>query len=516
MLSLIISPIPGDNPMGTNVTYDPDFDRVKQEIGKLGGIDDEVIETASKSILQEKSKDLRVMAFLSFVHLRRDDWEPFADIFAGLTQLVEESFDELFPQRPRAKEMALKWLSEDRFNDQLENRTVSEEDHEHLARLTEALGKLKPILEAKSENSLFPTRLYAAAQKWEKSTRPKPKEEPKPQPATAAPAPGGAAPAAPSTASSAPSQSADPMNTPKEAQTVARKAALFLIEQQPTSAMGYRLLRLVRWDLLQKAPPSDGGQTQLPGPTPEQRTFFQGLLAAGDWKKALPAVEKAFTGAGNHCWLDLQRIAVTAAKALGAEYSPVADAILLETAMLIKRIPEMETLSFADGTPFCDEATKDWLSSEVASALGGDGESSGQAAESDDTIAEERREMNALSSAGKTGEALAYIRDRIRKGGSERDTFRRQLLLGNTLLAAKHPDLAIGVAEGLEEQISRFRLDRWDPKLAVEAWSLLVRSSKGALQHASEAEKTALNEQIRATLKKIGIIDPEIAYKIAS
>ncbi|MBN1309579.1 MAG: type VI secretion system protein TssA, partial [Chitinispirillaceae bacterium] len=370
LLSIITTPFPGKNPFGENINYDPDFDILKNEVGKIGGIDFDLLEKTAMKLLEKKSKDIRVMSFLSWAYLKSGDWERFSDIFDGLGTLVEQNYDALFPQRDTAKQQSFKWLAESRLTTLLEDKKPTEEHYDHIARMLAGLTKIKPVLENKFPNgSPFPSTLLKSVQQWEKACKPKPKPPP-PSPAVE----GAAAPTAAAAVSGQPAAAgavAEPMETPKQAQTIIRKAALFLVEKEGAKPMGYRLLRSVRWDLLDKAPPAEGGKTQITGPNAQQRAYFQKLVADKEWKTIIEKAESAFAGGGNHLWLDLQRLITTACKELGAGYTPLRNALLVETAMLLRRVPELPELFFSDGSPLCDDATRDWIAADVQAALGG-------------------------------------------------------------------------------------------------------------------------------------------------
>jgi predicted component of type VI protein secretion system len=81
-----------------------------------------MIETTAVKILKEKAKDIRVLSFLAYSAVRNENWEALADIFDGLAQLGAKNFDALQPDRERAKELAFKWLSEDRFTGALADK----------------------------------------------------------------------------------------------------------------------------------------------------------------------------------------------------------------------------------------------------------------------------------------------------------------------------------------------------------------------------------------------------------
>ncbi len=497
LLSIIAAPISEAQPFGANINHDSDFDTLKTEFGKIGNLDLDLIETTATRILKEKAKDIRVLSFLAYAAVRRDNWERLADVFDGLAQLAAKNFDALQPDRERAKELAFKWLSEDRFTTPLAEKKPAEADYPQMSRLLNALAKLKPVLEQKfPQLTLFPGEFHKNVIAWEKACKPKPVA------AAASTAPGQAGAVA-----------AEPTDTPKQAQSIARKGALFLIEKEPQKPMGYRLMRSLRWDLLEKAPPAEAGKTQLPGPAAQQRTYFQGLIAQQDWKTALEKAEAAFAAASNHLWLDLQRTIVTACEKLGEPYAAARSAILLETAYFIKRVPDIVTLSFADGSPFCDEATRTWLSGEVRAVFATGGAAATRAA-STDLFDKETQKVSELVAAGKIEEAIDLVQSGIRTARCERDSFRRSMLVGNLLLKAKQAEIAVSVLEMVDQKAGVYSLDKWEPDLAVEAWVTLVQAYKAARAGKPPNMQVSLQEKQNSILTKISYIDPNKALQL--
>ncbi len=487
--------------MGSNINYDTDFDACKNEIGKLGGIDYALVESSGKKLLAEKSKDIRLLCFLSFVYLRDEKWEFFTDIFDGFVKLAQQNYDAMFPDRERAKQNSIKWLSEQRYNETVAEKKPAEADYANVSRLLDSLTKLKTILQEKfPEGSPFPSGLFTAVQNWEKSCKPKPKVE-----ATAA-APGAAA----------ATSSADPMDTPKQAQTIVRKAAGFLIEKEPQRPMGFRLIRMVRWDIFEKAPPAENGKTQLTAPPPDLATSLNTLINNKEFKPALEKAEVAFTAGANHLWFGLQRLAAMACAGLGEPYKSVEQAILFETGMFIKRIPEIMNLNFSDGSPFCDEITKEWITKSVLPLLSGGANAAQQneTRENLDKVEEEKKQVAALIASNKTEAALDVLQNAIRNSSNERDNFRRSIIMCNMLLGAKQPDIALSILDSLDAKIQLYHLDKWDPDLAVDAWSIMVRVLKVARTNKPAPLQASMTEKQNTVLSKISQIDPKKAFSL--
>jgi type VI secretion system protein VasJ len=472
------------------------------------------------SLLNEKSKDIRLFSFLGLCYLRRNEWERFCDVFDALGQLAEKDYNSLYPARPRAKQLSFKWLGEDRFGDVVEKATPTAAAHEHIKRLLAGLAIVKKLLDNEFPNgSPFPSKLQSAALRWEKITEPK-KQEPVPQ--QSVPVESGVA-AVPASASSGVSgvsgsqviakavETSGPIESTKDAVEVIRKTASFLIEKEPQKAAGYRLMRSVRWDGVENAPVSDGNATKLEPPPQERRTFIHSLLGKGDFKVALETSEKAFSSGPTHYWLDLQRISATAATQLGTSYTNVRDAILLETAIFVRRVPQIKELTYSDGTPFCDPATRDWLDTDVAAILSSG--ASSVSAKNDDLVEIDKREVNALNSANKTDEALDFLLKKIGECGSERDNFRRRVVIASTMIAAKRADLAIYILECLCEIIDKNNLLSWEPVLAADALNNLVKAYAITANGKQGAAQVRLLEKREEVMKKLSYVDPKIAYR---
>lgn len=506
-LKAICNKFDGDNPFGINLNQELDFDILKTEIGKLGNINWELVEESALTILKEKSKDLRVFSYLSFIYLRNENWEGFVDIFDALSQYVELHYEEVFPTRPRAKQMAFSWMAESRYKDMLESKKPGETAHQNIKRLITSLQKIKQVLEGIfPDGSPFPAGVLSAALKWEKSTKAKPKPAISSKPAsksTAKPLSG---------ASSTQQVSLGSMDNTKEAQANAKKIAAFLIEKEPEKPMGYRLIRTLRWGSVENAPPAEGGKIKVEGPNEQKKTFLKNLTGKEEWKRLLSETEKEFSGGPNHYWLDLQRMSATACKNLGESYNSVYDAICIETALFVKRIPDITGLSFGNGLAFCDDATKDWIESDIAAILSSESQkgSSGHG----NPLKDEQKEINQLVSAGKTDEAIDILNDRIRGSGEEQTHFRRSLMLCNVLLSAKNTAVAIAVLEGLEKKIDDLKIDKWEPELAIEALSLLYKTYKATVSKQTPQIQVTINQKQNSILSKISIIDTKSALKL--
>jgi type VI secretion system protein VasJ len=128
----------------------------------------------------------------------------------------------------------------------------------------------------------------------------------------------------------------------------------------------YVLRRAALWAGLAKLPPADGGRTRIPAPEEHILPGLNALLGAGEHEKALRAAESQ--NSAYLYWLDLCRISARALAGLGESHEAARLALEGEILAFTHRFPEALTLSFADGAPFADGVTRQWLA-----GLGGRG-----------------------------------------------------------------------------------------------------------------------------------------------
>src|SRR6478672_8605682 len=106
----LLKPIPGQNPGGADLRYDPIYDKIKEARRE----DDDapqgdwatarktaewpVVIKLTKAALTEKSKDLQLAAWLTEGLLRREGFAGFSAGLDLLEGLVDQHWDHLFPE----------------------------------------------------------------------------------------------------------------------------------------------------------------------------------------------------------------------------------------------------------------------------------------------------------------------------------------------------------------------------------------------------------------------------------
>jgi type VI secretion system protein VasJ len=168
---------------------------------------------------------------------------------------------------------------------------------------------------------------------------------------------------------------------------------------------------------------------------------------------------------------DLQRYCVLALGRLGENYRAAGQAIVSELAGLIHRFPELLELKFSDATPFAEPITKSWIEEEVLPAI----PKSRAAARNDGRGASEGKEdlesatiqARHLVESGNLQEAVALFKKGIVKSSEGRMRFLWRLQLARLCMEFEKPQLALPQLVILDEDVSRFGLEDWEPQLCL-------------------------------------------------
>ncbi len=338
-------PIQADAPVGDDPAYDDTFQAIKEEVAKLSDIDDALICDLAERLLRQRAKDVRIAVYYVYGRMRRDGAEGVASGFELLSALVDRFGDALLPARAASRRAAFEWLCGSTFADRLDRvqgltDTLLERTLSALALIDERVASW-PEQDRPALAPLF-RRFEGRIETPQASDG---------SPATRADAPASAA-----------LPASSEVGSTRELLDRARQMAQFLREQPQGYLAAYRLMRCVRWDTLTEAPPFEaGGKTRLVGPRSELRANLKRLLLQKQWPELLERVELAFAEGANHFWLDLQYYAFVAQEQAGGEYAQVRETAATDCALMLERLPGLEHLLFADGSPFADDATLEWI-----------------------------------------------------------------------------------------------------------------------------------------------------------
>jgi type VI secretion system protein VasJ len=567
LLEAIKRPIPGGNPCGQEISgADEDFQRIREEINRIGtvsakvdydaataaaqdvkgltsaklremqkkgqtvesksiisdtgGVDYALIIELAEKILAERSKDLRVVTYLCFALWKAQRFAGLAKGFAAIKILLQDFGEGMYPPKMRAaaRKGAIEFLTNKLMDDLgAEDIKVGAEDAEPLKSAQANWAEVQKFFAAQMPQ--WETLLLGVAVAVEKCAGKVPKKKIEPQAqATPGPATGTAEGPTPAGPVSTPAPAIGEVKSEEAAIDFIRKAAGFWRGQDRKSAAPYRLVRSMRWDKLINEPPNENGKTKIPTPPEPQRKRLGGLQQSAQWEQLLNDGEASFTQPGFHLWLDLQRLLVAAMDALGSEYQHARMAILQELAILLQRVPKLPSLTFNDGTRFADAATQSWIEETVMPVLGsGEAGATGptSTAELESHIASLFDEAKKLAAKGDLAAAIAYLQDGAAVDASGKNRFRLRLYMATLCLRGGQPKMARPMLEDLSEEIDKFSLAAWEPPLALEVWRSLHDCYGALAASAPPAGKPALLEHADRVFEKLCRLDLSYALTVS-
>ena len=122
--NLEISP---SEPVGEDPRYLDEFEAIRCELEKLSGCDFDFIENRAKYLLNEKSKDLRVAAYLILALTFNKSVDGLIEGLEIYNSLLKNFTTKLHPQRATARVAAIKWLNQPRLESFLSKVIISDE-----------------------------------------------------------------------------------------------------------------------------------------------------------------------------------------------------------------------------------------------------------------------------------------------------------------------------------------------------------------------------------------------------
>ena len=505
-IEAVLQPIPGESPAGRPARYDPDYEALKSEAEKIGGlasanVDWPKIGGLSAEILEKKSKDLLVMSYFCLALLQTAGYAGLAAGLGAMRKMLDTYWDRLFPEaiRMRARVSAIEWLVE-RCAVAVKKKAASAAEKEALGACLEAIEALDLWLRDKLLNeapsfgdfrAALNERISAAAPA---ATAP---SQPAAQPATA----------------SAPSVSHDLTNATareeafKDSMANLKSLASAIRHADAKDPVAYRLARVSAWSRVRALPPDTGGKTSVPplGASAETAERLTGLAGRGEWAVLLDQAESQF--GQSVLWLDVHRFSAQALRALGQEYERAERVVIHEVGLFLRAFPGMLDLAFASGMPFASAETRAWLEQEMKAA----GETPAaahaavQPAAGGAGVDEAVARAIALARGGKLGDAVTLLAGGEERPASARDRFLRRLALARILADAREVRAALAQMEGIEGDLAKYGLEEWDPGLAAEALSVHLRLQRS---HAKSEGKGAVEvvrkgEELYARLARL-------------
>jgi type VI secretion system protein VasJ len=507
-------PIREGQPTGTDIRYDPVFEELQAEVGKLsspsgaGSIDWGKIVKLSSEILAQKSKDLLAASYLVVALIYTRKIEGFGIALKVYLDLLETFWDNLFPakSRMRARVGAIEWWLE-KTETALAPFEGASLPEDQLNKLKENFEKIEQFL---TQNLEEPPAFSPVWERLKSFSPPQSPTSEKPQ----EPVPTAAVKAAPAVPREpeVPEVIASSQDAQKVLNNVLQKlrsVAIFLWQVNLSNPQAYRWARMAIWSNVEVLPPATDGQTRIPAPPAQIKNILNELRNKGDYESLLKATEtKLYQFI---FWIDLNRLVSEALTNLGENYQGAKETVHQETALLIKRLPGLEDLFFADGTPFADAETKKWLK-EIAMRIGSGGDGSVPIPEpfsrtqDEDVIGKEVKEAQRLIKKGKLLEAIEGLQQKFRNSLSQKEKLLWRLAFTQLLVNNKQTKLVLPHLDQIIKDIDFYRLEEYDPEIALKGLKVVwlglhsqpdQTSKEKAVETMDRISKLDLTEAIR-------------------
>ncbi len=486
--------VPGAAAAGASATFDPRYEAVRAEAAKLDAPTAQTVDWAAildkgGDLLATTSKDLVIAAYMAHALHQTKGLSGLLDGIVLVTELVDRYWEGLFPElkRMRGRVNAITWLVE-RSVLPLDTYQVGAADREPVMALDAAVARFAEVIRARfAENAPAVGPLRERMERFKLSLPPEapppPPPPPPPDPNAPPPPPAPVAAPAPAAAVADLADAAQGVQFLRDTGAALMKAANTLRAADVSDPLGYRILRVGLWLHMQEPPPAgQGTKTSVPAPPAPMLAKLDTIAGNQKWAALIEESESALVQARfaftlhRHTYRALGGLGHAAAKA----------ALAGELASLLQRMPTVLERQFADGSPFCDGATRAWIEEEVLPKAPSSGPR--PAGEGADVLAEARK----LLAGGQIDEAVALLSERVRSS-SGATRFRARLALASTLADGGKLPVAQALFEALDTEVLARGLEEWDPALAAEHLSgfysclRAIANTKGAKTLPNEA-----------------------------
>ncbi len=518
----LLEDISGDNPAGSDVSNDEEYFKLTMEVPKTIPDYKTWIEL-SENILREKSKDIKVAAWLCFAYYRTENIKGLKNGLLLILNFLRRYGNNLYPSNPLRKSKSIQFINTGRViklleKDEINNSNAKDiKDSEQLlneiiSECEKLFGDKKPALD-----SLLGT-INVQAKKAEILL--KPREQKK----SAAGQPG--------TASGTKAAAQEViLSSEKDAVAQLRKIITFFFEYDeegekkqrvPENYFVFGFLRQMQWAQIVR-PVDNNGVTQIEAPNKIIKGLIKDWFGSGNYDMLIARVESEFIKDGSpfRYWFDAQKYLIESLERKGEKYKTAVMDIKLQLANLLKRIPDLPELKFKDKqTPFAEPETITWLNEDVKSVL--NSEESGGMGILPPILGEDYENINKEFEIVSKGtpenfeKNLLMMQAGINSEDRKKGKFLRRLNLANYCFKMKEFELARVNLLELKEIIEAYNLAGWEQGLCAAVWQSLYLTNQEIISEENNGESPANLEKEQTELfHEIAKYDGVLAIKLS-
>lgn len=197
----------------------------------------------------------------------------------------------------------------------------------------------------------------------------------------------------------------------------------------------------------------------LAAPPTDVRTRLKGLLLDARWPDLIEAAEDVMATPFGRGWLDLQRYVITACQASGAQYDEVTSAIKGALRALLRDLPGLLDATLMDDSPTANAETRNWLRDQ--GVLTGD-EAEAEAATEEAALSGSLERVVERMGATQPERAIELLMRAASQEKSERARFLRRSEAAKIMVNAGLEGVAMPILQEMLEQVDTHNLEEWE------------------------------------------------------
>jgi type VI secretion system protein VasJ len=477
LLDLGKNPISKENPAGEDIRSFSEYELLQEEIDKLSSptasasVDWKKIGDLSRDILTTKSKHLHSAIYLCQSLLVQRGFEGLVDGTGILKDLLENYWETLYPEtkRMRARKNVFEWWINVTVStiSNLQDAVWTKQEIKAIIGNLETIEKFiqEHIEDSPTLNPLIQKVSTLTPSEASSSAEPAAQKIPvqaAPSRATTAPLPKGDA-----------VTSDDPVKLLNAGLELLSQASNIRIKQEILTPHPFLINRIVAWLPVETLPPADNGNTKIPPPEPQLFATLDTLYRENRWRDLINACESKVRQ--YLFWLDLSRYSYMALEGMGR--SEISAIIANETSNFVQRLSGIETLRFSNGIPFAAEETIEWIRQLRKTQVYEEAVQE-TSASLDDEMSKFLKQAKKDIKENKLALILKEFQIKRGQTASPRTRLFWDMGFCTLFLNTKYARLVVPYLNEILNTITQYRIEEWEPALAVEALALVVTGYK--------------------------------------
>ncbi|SFV51360.1 Uncharacterized protein ImpA [hydrothermal vent metagenome] len=484
-MSKILEPISSNSAVGEDYKYEDTYTAIQNEIDKIQNItgslktDWVIVKENSKEILENHSKDLKLLSYWIYAHWKLDKWSGLLEALPIFIKVIDIFKNSAYPKKTRAKIKLLEWLRDNLLSEILANaKSTPKGTVDKLENLLQELDKILPIA---LENS-SPPRFSSIVRKLKEEIANQKREEPKKK------------------------KKIEKKIEKKEDKPAIKKIdvqkynniplleeikctinRVATEEKETNSIIHLELLQSIGFIELENILNSNQKIDISLFPKKESRDKLESSFKKTKTKELLFELKTELLN--YPCWIEGYFFIILIYESLGSKdnYKKIKYNLSYFIQSNNKLLTKQSPVDYAIITPEIQKWIKNFSTNSSVE------------------YTQKYSEASALAKKGKRKEAISFLDLLYNKSNTGEESFLWRLKQIDMAIETREIQMAIALLYDLENRIDKYHLDEWNPSLSIEVYKLFL---KPILARELTLEKK------EAIYRKLCIISAQSAIKI--